>query len=960
MSTARLEYPAGLKHLSRCRIVQDTLQASNIEIDLGDKATVTLESLNFSFNPVFDFDLQVEDWQVQYFICVATGQFQANLDASIEVNAITNLLEKEETIFTISWPEPAGVAMVGPVPVVWEFFLDMNIGASVSAGNVGTLAGNLDINTAIKTGAEYCGCNQDNPGWHPVGDFTFDADANLGDWTISPLSAKIYIKPEFGVKFYKVVGPSISHEEYLQLAGNYKFDTLGAELRNGRESNLNFTFEVIDPIKFQYSRNLYNDSDVLMARLAYGANPTDLGTIDYTPLGLNGIYWHTVNVDVSATATSGYELAGYSIQNLLTYGDRIEKTATLDAEPANASKLITAHFVPEGEGDNWSGSGITSQEGSIVVETEVWPLDAGRIILFPTLAGYFSGDNLLVQAAANNGFVFHHWERSIEGTEPVTEFTVTSNAKYLKAIFASDPPRTLNVPGDYATIQQALDAATYNDTIALAAGTYSGPGNRDLDLSDCYARDIIIRGQGCGITIIDLQGSAGDPHRLAELGDPDGTIRIEDLTISNGYAGTGDPDGGAIKVVNTYDAAVENPFSLEIVNCCFEDCQAEDEGGAIFLSNPDNIQNLLIQDNTFSNCTGEGAVYLKSTKVELTTAISDCTFSNNIGGIDLNQFEGTIAITDSTFTNNLDRAAIRALSSTQITVSNCSFIGNQATENGPAIHSQLSTLSASDCTFTTNSLQVQSYGGAVWTRDEATFENCTFEMNTANIGGAAAILEGGTLRNCTFTDNTAESDGGALYLGGKAFDCIFTGNTAGDSGGAAFLYDGTIESCTLTDNTSRSWGGGIDTGYGGGTISSCFISNNTGAGAGGIKAKNALIRNSIISNNIATDSYAGGILANSCKVFGCIIENNQALDNHTGGLEARDCLVSGCSISFNSASEEGGGIVARESTISDCLLRENTATEGGGILCRDEETEIYDLTFTNNTPDNCTECTNCP
>ncbi|MCK4512498.1 hypothetical protein KAW64_12215, partial [bacterium] len=38
-----------------------------------------------------------------------------------------------------------------------------------------------------------------------------------------------------------------------------------------------------------------------------------------------------------------------------------------------------------------------------------------------------------------------------------------------------------NGSGDYETIQAALDAVTGGDIIELAAGTFRGDGNRDID-----------------------------------------------------------------------------------------------------------------------------------------------------------------------------------------------------------------------------------------------------------------------------------------------------------------------------------------------------------------------------------------------------------------------------------------------------------------------------------------------
>ena len=41
---------------------------------------------------------------------------------------------------------------------------------------------------------------------------------------------------------------------------------------------------------------------------------------------------------------------------------------------------------------------------------------------------------------------------------------------------------TLNVPGDYPTIQAAIDASLSSDSIMVADGVYTGPGNTEIEL----------------------------------------------------------------------------------------------------------------------------------------------------------------------------------------------------------------------------------------------------------------------------------------------------------------------------------------------------------------------------------------------------------------------------------------------------------------------------------------------
>ncbi|MCF8357710.1 MAG: right-handed parallel beta-helix repeat-containing protein [Prolixibacteraceae bacterium] len=53
-------------------------------------------------------------------------------------------------------------------------------------------------------------------------------------------------------------------------------------------------------------------------------------------------------------------------------------------------------------------------------------------------------------------------------------------------------PNTLNVPADYSTIQEAIDAAQNGDTVLVANGSYSGNGNDFISIGD---KEIVVKSQ---------------------------------------------------------------------------------------------------------------------------------------------------------------------------------------------------------------------------------------------------------------------------------------------------------------------------------------------------------------------------------------------------------------------------------------------------------------------------------
>ncbi len=100
-------------------------------------------------------------------------------------------------------------------------------------------------------------------------------------------------------------------------------------------------------------------------------------------------------------------------------------------------------------------------------------------------------------------------------------------------------PKNINVPGDFNTIQDAIDDSFDGCIIQVATGVYRGTGNRDIDF---LGKAITIRSTNPNswnvvkATIIDCNGSRNDPHCGFYFHTSENHSSVVDgFTITNGY-----------------------------------------------------------------------------------------------------------------------------------------------------------------------------------------------------------------------------------------------------------------------------------------------------------------------------------------------------------------------------------------------------------------------------------------
>ncbi len=333
--------------------------------------------------------------------------------------------------------------------------------------------------------------------------------------------------------------------------------------------------------------------------------------------------------------------------------------------------------------------------------------------------------------------------------------------------------------GDYSDLRTAVEAAADGDVIELCDGTFSGPGNLEIDLG---TKSLTIRSLN-GPDATEILPAIWDP--IFEEYAPRGafsvgaaSVRFEGITIraarrwENGEWG----DGAAIHCVG-------GALTLDRVRIVGRHYDGARRGAGVFLQSG----SLAATDCEFvSNASRQegGAIYTDDATLSLTR----CSFGGNSAC-----WQGVVS------------------HSGNATILDCSFVGNccgclnSAGPAGTPLVIRGGTASILGCRFSDNA--TSSDGGVLaHSGTNVLIEDCVFDDCSSEVYAAALAVFGTTeIRRSVFRSSYGAMSGAAVECGGSArFEhCTFVGNRI--QGGVVLRAFGSASllHCTFVGNEGR-------------------------------------------------------------------------------------------------------------------------------------------------------------
>ena len=422
----------------------------------------------------------------------------------------------------------------------------------------------------------------------------------------------------------------------------------------------------------------------------------------------------------------------------------------------------------------------------------------------------------------------------------------------------------LLVPAEYGSIQQAINAAAWGDTIIVSPGTYHENihflgKNLTLTSEDPYnpntAADTVIQGNGT-VSVVAFAGTENTACHLVGF------------TITGGH-GTEPGYGGGIQ---------GNGTTANINNCIIKQNSAYRRGGGLFdCDGP--ITNCAITENSVSSPASAEGAGLHSCDGPIT----NCTISYNTSGTPSQSGFGG------------------GLYNCQGPITGCAIIGNSAGGNGGGLFDCDGPISY--CNIVANAARhqwTQSRGGGLY-RCDGNITECSVTDNIALESGGGFYQCRGIITDCLISANKAiDYDGGGLRACESITKCVVSGNFAGSNGGGVSECS-SIRNSVIIHNTAGANGGAL---HNPSELINCTVAaNHAGARGGAVYVQSsATASNCIFWDNTAAEG--NGIYLDTyviCGRGGCaeIPSSMEVYFSNVQAGEAAATLANGCTLNWH-------------------------------------------------------------
>ena len=338
--------------------------------------------------------------------------------------------------------------------------------------------------------------------------------------------------------------------------------------------------------------------------VTFNWNSTGLKTITIT--ADNGLAQDSDTVQINIQAGT-QALTGVTISGPTSGITGEDVTFTANATPANATQPVTYSWVIQGQNNVTNFSGLSDQI------TVSWPDDGSYSITV-------TADNGVNSVQDSHSFTAIEW--------------------YVNGSSGNDSNDCTSANAACATVQAALDKASANATIHIAAGTYNeeiGIGQGTTLLGAGTGQTILTNSGGTAVTINDFINNASNLVEMHDLtvanASGEGLTNSDDLTLNN------------VIIENNGTRGISNVGTLTMTNSTIRG-HSGDSGVALFTSGNATLTGVTVSGNS-------GSSSIVHTQSGGSTSLVNVTISGNSAGTAVLSTSGsTVEILNSTIVNN--------------------------------------------------------------------------------------------------------------------------------------------------------------------------------------------------------------------------------------------------------------------------------------------------------------------